>query len=288
MEFKQKIGLVLEGGGQRLLHSCGILDYFLEQNLHFPYVVGVSAGASNTLSYVSRQVGRNWKVNIQYITDPRFLSFKNFLKFRSIFGWDFIFKEIPNNLIPFDFDQYFSSTSEHVIGVTNANTGVTEYFSKKNHTAEEIMNITAASCSLPFICRFRPINGTPYLDGGVSDPIPVQKAFADGCDRCVVILTQLKGYRKTPFKHTKLLKRLYKDYPLLEELMKTRYKLYNDTLDALEELEKDRKVFIIHPEDLLGVGRTTKNTEKLVNLFNHGFSLAKDKYAQLVKWINED
>ncbi|UYP46700.1 hypothetical protein NEF87_002985 [Candidatus Lokiarchaeum ossiferum] len=288
MEISQKIGLCCEGGGQRVVHTCGILDYFLEKDLHFPYVIGVSAGASNTLSYVSQQIGRNWKVDIQYIKDSRFLSLKNFVKMRSIFGWDFIFRELPNNLIPFDYDQYFNSSSEHVIGVTNAKTASIEYFYKSNHSSEEIMNITAASCSLPLITPFRYINDTPYLDGGVSDPIPVQKAFEDGCTKCVVILTQPQGYRKEPFKHLKLIKKMFKGYDQLQNLMISRHKMYNDTLDLLDTMESEGKVFILRPEMLLDVGRTTKNTEKLVKLFNQGYSLAKDIYNDLVKWVNED
>ena len=287
MEITQKIGLCCEGGGQRVVHTCGILDFFLEKDIHFPYVVGVSAGASNTLSYVSRQIGRNWKVDIQYIKDSRFLSLKNFVKMRSIFGWDFIFRELPNNLIPFNYEQYFSSPSEHVIGVTNATTASTDYFYKSNHSAEEIMNITAASCSLPLLTPFRYINKVPYLDGGVADPIPIQKAFDDGCKKCVVILTQPHGYRKEPFKHLKLIKKMFKGYDQLQKLMISRHNMYNDTLDLLETLENQGKVFILRPEKPLEVGRTTKNTEKLVKLFNQGFSQAKQKFQSLKNWIDE-
>jgi len=281
----QKIGLVCEGGGQRIVHTAGILDFFLKNNLHFPYVIGVSAGASNTLSYVSHQVGRNRTVDIDFARDRRYLSFGNFLRDGSIFGMKFLFDELPNHLVPFDYETYFNSSSEHVIGATNCETGITEYFSKKNITKDSLMDITIASCSLPFMGKIKTINGKDYLDGGISDPIPIRKAIEDGYEKNVVLLSQNYNYRKEPFKNFNLLKKFFKGYEGIEDIMKNRHLIYKETLDYLKELEEEGKVFIFRPKDLQQVGRTTKNTKKLERLYNQGYTIAKEKIDMLIEWI---
>ena len=282
-----RIGLVCEGGGQRIVHTAGILDFFLENNLHFPYVIGVSAGASNSLSYVSRQIGRNRKIDIDYAKDRRYSSFGNFLRNGSVFGMQFLFDELPNKLVPFDYDTYFSSTSEHVIGITNCETGKTEYFYKKNIARESLMDITIASCSLPFMGKIKTIGNKNYLDGGISDPIPIRKAIEDGYEKNVVLLTQDYNYKKEPFKNFNLLKKFFKGYEGIEDIMKNRHIIYNETLDYLKELEEDGKAFIFRPKDLLKVGRTTKNSKKLERLFNQGYSIAKEKRDSLIEWMNK-
>ena len=283
----KKIGLVCEGGGQRIIHTAGILDFFLENNLHFPYVIGVSAGVSNTLSYISRQIGRNRTVDIDFSKDRRYSSFGNFLRNGSLFGMEFLFDTIPNQLVPFDYDAYFNSSTEHVIGATNCETGKTEYFYKKNITRDSLMDIVIASCSLPFMGKMKMIDDKKYLDGGVSDPIPIRKAIEDGYERNVVLLTQKYDYRKKSFKNFDLLKKFFKGYEGIEEIMKNRHNKYNKTLDYLKELEEVGKVFIFRPKDLLEVGRTTKDSKKLERLFNQGYSIAQEKTEILMEWIND-
>jgi len=280
-----KIGLVCEGGGQRIVYTAGVLDFFLENNLHFPYVIGVSAGASNSLSYVSRQIGRNRTIDINFAKDRRYSSFGNFLRNGSVFGMEFLFDEIPNHLVPFDYETYFNSSSEHVIGITNCETGKTEYFYKKNITRESLMDITIASCSLPFMGKIKTFYGKNYLDGGISDPIPIRKAIEDGYEKNVVLLSQKYDYKKEPFKNFNLLKKFFKGYEGIEDIMKNRHKIYNETLNYLEELEEDGKVFIFRPKDLLGVGRTTKDTKKLEGLYNQGYIIAKERIDTLTDWI---
>ena len=232
-------------------------------------------------------MGRNRKIDIDYAKDRRYSSFGNFLRNGSVFGMQFLFDELPNKLVPFDYDTYFSSTSEHVIGITNCETGKTEYFYKKNIARESLMDITIASCSLPFMGKIKTIGNKNYLDGGISDPIPIRKAIEDGYEKNVVLLTQDYNYKKEPFKNFDLLKKFFKGYEGIEDIMKNRHIIYNETLDYLKELEEDGKAFIFRPKDLLKVGRTTKNSKKLERLFNQGYSIAKEKRDSLIEWMNE-
>jgi len=280
----ENIGLVLEGGGMRGLYTAGVLDAFMDMDMYFPYVIGVSAGACNAASYISRQKGRNKKVTIGYIRDPRYLSYRNFFKQGSIFGMNFMFDEIPNKLVPFDYHTYNNSKETFVIVATDCNTGTPVYFYKKH--GHDILNQLKASSSLPFLSPMVDIKGLKLLDGGIVDSIPIRKSISDGNKKNVVILTQNKGYRKKPFKGNFISKKIYKNYSKIIEALNNRYKIYNETLDFIEELESEKKIFVIRPTQPLAVGRLEKDTSKLENLFNQGYSDTENHYTKLSEWLN--
>ena len=280
----ENIGLVLEGGGMRGLYTAGVLDVFLNKKIYFPYVIGVSAGACNAASYISRQVGRNKKVTINYIGDHRYLSYRNFFKEGSIFGMKFMFDEIPNKLVPFDYDTYNNSKETFVIVATDCNTGTPVYFYKEN--GHDVLNQLKASSSLPFLSRMVDIDGMKLLDGGITDSIPLRKSIEDGNKKNVVILTQNKEYRKKPFNGNFISRKIYKNYDKVIEAMNNRYKIYNETLDFIEELESKGQIFVIRPKEPLDVGRLEKDKTKLEKLFAQGYSDAEDSYSQLEEWIN--
>lgn len=194
------IGLVLEGGGMRGVYTAGVLEYFLEHEIFFPYVIGVSAGAGVAASYLSKQKGRNKIVNVDYVTDPRYISFRNYLKSRQFFGMDFIFDEIPNKLVPFHYDEFYKNDAEFVVGTTDCHTGEPVYFGKEDY-GQEIIKVIKASSSLPFIAPEVHFKERVLLDGGISDPIPIKKAQSDGYEKSVVILTRNRGYTKRPSKY---------------------------------------------------------------------------------------
>ena len=280
----ENIGLVLEGGGMRGLYTAGVLDVFMNKNIYFPYVIGVSAGACNAASYISRQKGRNKKVSIDYIGDSRYLSYRNFFKEGSIFGMNFMFEEIPNKLIPFDYHTYNNSKETFVIVATDCNTGTPVYFYKK--TGHDILNQLKASSSLPFLSPIVDINGMKLLDGGIVDSIPIKKSIKDGNKKNVVILTQNKNYRKRPSKGNFVAKTVYKKYDKIIDALNNRYKMYNETLDFIDELELKKEIFVIRPKKALDVGRLEKNKFKLEELFHQGYSDCEDCYNQLNEWIN--
>lgn len=280
-----QVGLVLEGGGMRGVYSAGVMEFFLEQELFFPYVIGVSAGACNAASYLSKQKGRNKKVNIDFISDPRYLSWRNYYKHRQLFGMDFIFDEIPNRLVPFDYETFYKNPSEFVIGTTDCHTGEPIYF-KKTDYGDQVLPILKASSSLPFVAPEIEYEGRTLLDGGISDPIPIKKAEMDGFKKNIVILTQNEHYRKTPSKFHYLVRRKYRHYPGLVEALKERYKKYNNTLQYLEKQEEKGDIFILRPLEPMKVGRMERSPEKLSILFEQGYTDAKNSYTNLKSWLN--
>ncbi|MFS0824041.1 patatin-like phospholipase family protein [Bacillus sp. 1P02SD] len=278
------VGLVLEGGGMRGVYTAGILEYFMEQDLYFPYVVGVSAGACMAASYLSRQMGRNRTVNIDYVNHPNYLSFRNFVKHKQLFGMDFIFDEIPNKHVPYDYDTFYQSKEEFVVGTTDCETGEPMYFNKEDY-GNDMLKVIRASSSLPFVAPIIEFKGKKLLDGGITDPIPLIKAQQDGNSKNVVILTRNRGYLKKKSNMTWVVRRAFKQYPHLVKAMETRYKRYNDTLAYLDQEEKAGRIFVFSPTVPLEVGRVEKNPAKLTNLYELGLTDAAEQFDKFQKWL---
>ncbi|PRR73252.1 patatin-like phospholipase family protein [Clostridium thermopalmarium] len=281
----ENIGLVLEGGGMRGTYTSGVLDFFIEKELYFPYVIGVSAGACNATSYISRQKERSKRINIKYIKNPKYLSFRNLIKEKSVFGIKFLYDEIPNRLDPFDYNTFNSSSQKFVIVTTDCITGKPVYFEKND--CKDILKVIRASSSLPLMAPMVEIDGGLYLDGGISDSIPIKKAIEDGYKNNIIILTRDKSYRKSPMKFQRLIKIKYKNYPRLIDTMLNRYKVYNETLDYIEWLEKEEKVFVIRPSKDLKVDRLEKNPKKLEALYKLGYEDVHNIYEKMKKWMEE-
>ncbi len=283
--IKNNIGLVLEGGGFRGIFTAAILDFFIENNIKFPYVVGVSSGVVSGASYISMQKERTKNVILDYVEDKRYIGFQNLIKERSYLGIKFGYFDIPFKLNPFNFAEFYKSKSLFKIGLTNCETGKPEYVEGKNYNKYEIMDVIRASGSLPFLAPVVNINENPYLDGGISDSIPVKQAVSDGCTKNVIVLTREKGYKKEPFKFGSLAKIFYKKYPNFIEAMINRHKMYNETIDYINQLESDGKAFVIRPENPITMGRLERNKEKLNDLYNQGYNYAKKLYNDLCNWL---
>lgn len=278
-----KAGLVLEGGGMRGCYTSGVLDFFMEKDLYFPYIIGVSAGACNASSYISRQKGRSIKINLDYAQDNRYLSYRNLITKGSLFGMDFIFDEIPNKLIPFDFETFSKAKEEFIIVATDCKTGQPVYFNKDE--CEDVLKAIKASSSLPFVAPIVEMHGKFLLDGGIADPLPIKKAIEDGNKKNVIVLTRNKGYRKSPFKLKKLLKIMYSEYPGIINAMLNRHKVYNNTLEYIEKLESEKKVFVIRPTKNMKVDRIERDVNKLKELYEMGYEDARKCYNEMMDWI---
>ncbi|MCD7036136.1 patatin family protein [Metabacillus sp. GX 13764] len=278
-------GLVLEGGGMRGVYTAGVLEYFMEKDLYIPYVIGVSAGACIAASYLSRQKGRNRTVNIDYARDPQYLSFQNFIKKRQLFGMDFIFDQIPNKLVPFDFTAFMQSPETFLVGTTDCYTGKPMYFDKETY-GSDILTILRASSSLPFISPVVPYQNKQLLDGGITDSIPIKKSIDDGNSKNVLILTRNAGYIKKKPRMDWLMRRTFRQFPNLVSAILNRYSMYNDTMAFIEEQEKAGKAFVIRPAEPLEMDRIERNPAKLEKLYEQGKRDAEKTYGSLVTWLN--
>lgn len=277
--------LVLEGGGLRGAFTSGVLEYFLENDINFERVVGVSAGACTGASYLSRQKGRNWNVNVKAPSDRRFMGFQHLLLRGSYFNMHYIFEEIPQKIFPFDENAFYQNRSAFDIVITSAETGKPVILSKNETSAIGLNRVLQASSSIPLISKPVLLNGKYYYDGGVSDSIPVRYAL-EKHDRTVVILTRPRGYRKIEKGSPLLYKMAFRKNPGFLNSILSRNKEYNRTLDFCDQKERDGKLFIIAPSPEYSIKRTEPSFEKRARFYHHGYNLIKGEQEKLFQFLN--
>lgn len=279
-----KLGLVLEGGASRSLFSCGVMDVLLDEGIYADYVIGASAGISQGVSYISRQRGRNATIGKKYMSDKRYMGARHLFekKNRSLYNMDFVFDEIPNRLLPFDYETYEASGTEAVAVVTNVRTGKPEYIDA--YGGDRKWTALRASCALPLLFPTIKIGSEEYFDGGISDSIPFKKAM-ESCDRVIVITTRVRSYVKKPDPTIKLVCAAYRKYPEFCKTMRARPEMYNAQKAELYRLESESRVFVIEPSSVMGVGRTENRPEKLMPLYAHGIETARLSLSALKKYL---
>ncbi|MDQ0255099.1 putative patatin/cPLA2 family phospholipase [Evansella vedderi] len=268
------------------LYTAGVLEFFLEQNLFFPYVIGVSAGACMAGSYLSKQKGRNKRVNIGLVKDPRYLSYRNILLKRQLFGMDFLFDEIPNKIIPFDFETFLAGEEKFYIGTTDCHSGEAVYYNK-HEIGFDTLKVIRASSSLPFIAPIVDFKGKKLLDGGLVDPIPLKKAQQDGHKKNVIIMTNSPGFTDKPNKLNYLAKVVYNKYPKIATILRKRHMIYNDTLAYIKTEEEKGNLFIIQPSIPLPMSPIERNEKRLLDLYHLGYNDAKNQWGSLIRWLNQ-
>ena len=277
MKINGKTGLVLEGGGMRGVFTSGVLDAFMKHNLYFKYIVAVSAGACNGMSYVSRQPRRARVSNIDYLARYRYIGLRHLVTQGCIFDQELLYDKFPNELLPFDFDEYFKHAKDFEMVTTNCLTGQAMYLSEA-HDRQRSLDIVKASSSLPFVSKIVNVDGLPMLDGGIVDSIPIRRAMETGHDHKVVILTRNKGWRDTG-KDRKVPAFIYKNYPRLRVALSHRLKVYNAQMDLIDRLEAEGRITCIRPLRPMEVGRIENDVMKLERLYEEGFALG-EQFAQ--------
>lgn len=282
-----KLGLVLEGGASRTYFSCGVLDYFLEQEIYAHYVIGTSAGIANGVSYVSKQKGRNIDIARQFLNDKRYMGFRHLINPRnkSYYNIKFIYEDIPNLYIPFDFEEFSNFKGDVVCVVTNVETGKVEYL-KMPRKDRSFLHLVA-SCALPILFPLIEIDGNRYMDGGICTPIAVDEALRNGCDKVIVILTRERGYLKEKEKFLGLCAKIYRKYPEFAKALLNRTEVYNENLKRVYELEREGKVFVITPKDVKGCKRTEKDPTIIKALYDQGYDVARESMPLLKEYLRK-
>lgn len=278
-------GMVLEGGGMRGVYTAGVLDFFMDQNFYPNGIVGVSAGACHATSYISKQRGRNYRVNTAYLKGKDYLSLQSLIKTGSLFGMDFIFHRIPEELDPFDYTAFDEAGIDFIAVSTDVESGKPYYHVVKDARAD--IDYIQASSSLPLLSKMVEKQGRKLLDGGVGDSIPIVYMQKRGYTKNIVILTQCKGYRKGRNNLMPLIRRQYRQYPQFVAAMENRHLHYNETLDLLKQLEREKKVFIIQPSQPVTISRIEKKLDKLQALYQEGYDDAKNRYPAMMEFLSD-
>ena len=270
------IGIVDVGGGLRGIFGAGVLDYCMEEGIRFDYCIGVSAGSANVTSYAAHQPGRNYHYYIEYSFRKAYMSFENFVKKGSYLDLDYIYSTLYNadGENPLDYPALKASGLPIRIVATSAIKGEAVYFTQ-DMLKQDSYHVIKASCSLPIVNRPYVIDGVPYYDGGLSDPIPFQKAFQDGCDRVIVILTKPIDFYRDDRLERFLSRFIQKRYPGAAALLSRRNALYREELKQLQQFVQLSKAMIVAPKSIYEMGTLTKDKKILHQLYEDAREAAK-------------
>ena len=259
----------------RGVFTAGVLDAFMKHEIYFRHVVAVSAGAGNGLSYMSRQPRRAHVCNIDLLTKYDYIGLRHLFTQGCIFDPHLLYERFPYELIPYDYDAYYryarrGFTFEMV--TTNCLTGRADYLTETSGDPARLNRLALASASLPFVAPITYIDGTPMLDGGIIDSIPVERSIASGHAFNVVVCTREKGWRNTG-RDRKLPAFVYRNYPRLRVALSHRIAAYNDQLDMVDRMEAEGRIVVIRPEQPVVVGRMERDVVKLEALYEEGYRL---------------
>lgn len=278
-----KVGLVLEGGAMRGLYTAGILDVFLEQDIHVDGIVGVSAGVLFGVNYPSKQKGRALRYNLKYLNDKRYMGLHSLITTGNIVNKDFAFYDLPINIDRFDEQTFIDSGIDFYATLTNVDTGQAEYI-KLSHIFEQ-MEVLRATSAMPFVSRMVEIDGKRYLDGGIADSIPLEKCRQLGYDKIIVILTRPLEYRKKAV-NPLLFKLFYAKYPNLVASLTQRYLNYNQRVEQVIEADKKGEIFVFRPSKTLPIKRIEKDPVKIQAMYDLGVADAHQALADLKHYLS--
>lgn len=268
-----KIGIIDVGGGFRGIYACGVLDYCLDENIRFDLGIGISAGSANLASFIAGQKGRNYLFYTKYGVRRQYASLWNFIRKRSFIDMDYVYGTLSNHdgENPLDYISLRDNPMEFLVAATNAVTGEAEYFDKQDIRQDDY-DVFKASSSIPFICKPYFVKGTPYYDGALGDPVPLEKAFNSGCDRVVVLLTKPENFIRTSKQDEKLAARICKKYPDAAEKLRQRAERYNAGVTLAQKYAKQGKVLIIAPDDTCGVSTLSRDPTNMHRLYEKGYA----------------
>lgn len=270
--MRGKTGIIDVGGGLRGIYTAGVLDWCMDHGIAFDLGIGVSAGSANLASFVSHQPRRNIAFYTNFAQRREYMSVNNLLHRGSFIDLDYVYGtlSITGGEAPVDYDAFAANPMDFQVVATDARTGMPHYFTKDRIQRDQY-DVFKASSALPVVCRPYPVDGVTYFDGAISDPVPVERAFALGCERVVVLLTLPLNHRRRPEKDRRKAALLSRRYPLAGQALRLRAETYNREVDLARQYAAQGKVLIVAPEDTCGVSTLTRDTGPLYRLYQRGY-----------------
>ena len=267
-----KIGVIDVGGGFRGIYAAAVLDRCMDDGVTFDVGYGISAGSANIASFLAGQKGRNWRFYVEYGSRKEYASLRNLLLKRTFIDMDYVYGTLSNEdgEDPIDFDTMMENPAEFIVIATDAKTGKAKYFRKRDMKRDRYQEFKA-SCAIPGVCKPYEVDGVPCFDGALGDPVPVQTALDDGCDRIVLLLTKPKDVLRKPGNDIPLSRLIQRKYPRSAEALRARADKYNKGVNLAKELEAEGRALIVAPDDTCGVSTFTRDADALAKLYAKGY-----------------
>lgn len=264
-------GIVDVGGGLRGIYAAGILDYCMVHDIRFDCCIGVSAGSANLAAYLAGQQGRNYRYYLEYAFRKEYMGLGNLIRSGSYIDLDYVYGTLSNanGESPLDYQTLIRNPAQLFVVATQAETGEAHYFTKADMGQDHYQALMASSC-VPGVNRPYEIDGVAYYDGALGDPVPIQKAFAEGCDRVVLILTKPAAKTRTPGKDRLLARLIQRDYPMAAQQMRLRAEHYNQAVQMAKEYQAQGRMLVLSPDSIAGVDTLRRNRPALQRLYEKG------------------
>ena len=280
-----KIGIIDVGGGLRDIYGSGVFDRLMDDGVQMDYCIGVSAGSANIASYLAGQRGRNYRFYIEYSRRKEYMSAANLPKKGALLDLHYIYGTLSNSggEDPLDYDAFVANPAEFVVVATDAKTGGIRYFTKDDIKRDDY-RVLMASSAIPVVTRFETVGDSLFTDGGVGEPIPVERAFADGCDKVVLVLTTPDAPMQQKRRDKIGSVVLRRSNPAVADLLRVRHEVYNHQRLLAHKYADEGKVLIISPDDTCGIKTLTKDTSALQRLYEKGY----EDGAKVAPFVNGD
>jgi len=283
---KEKVSLIIEGGAMRGVFCAGVISTLLREQIYLDYVIGVSSGSANGINYVSQDPARARASFVDIAANPAFSGMKYFLNGQGYFNTKYIYEDAITNDIPFRFDSFTQNPATMKIVATEMETGKAVYFDKNEiATSAELARKVRASSTVPLVMPPTEIDGKYYLDGGIVDSLPIEKAIADGNRKHVIILTRPRGYIKEKQRFNAIIRRQLRAYPEIVAAIEQRHINYNRSMALIEQMEKEDKAFVFAP-DQLSIGRMERNVQRLEAYYQYGERAAERQLPALQAFLS--
>lgn len=284
MDSKIKTGLVLEGGAMRGLFTAGVIDVLMENDIYTDGAIGVSAGAAFGCNYKSRQIGRAFRYNLRFCKDPRYCSLRSLIKTGDLYGGDFCYRVLPEELDLFDVKTYEASELEFYYVCTDVNTGEPVYYRSTDGKTKDLQWMRA-SASMPIVSNIIKVDGHELLDGGIADPVPLKYFQSIGYEKNIVVLTRPRNYEKHRPKLQFVINAALRKYPKLAEAMRRRPFVYNQTLKYIRNEEHKGNAFVIAPPSPLPIGKVEHDPDRIKVVYNIGRKTALDNLDKIKEFL---
>jgi len=282
-----KKGLIMEGGAMRGLFTAGVIDVMMENDIEYDGAIGVSAGAAFGCNYKSRQIGRVIRYNIDNCRNPEYCSFRSLIKTGNMFGAEYCYHKLPEELDLFDYETYEKNPMEFYIVCTDVESGNPVYY-KSEKADRECLEWMRASASMPLASRIVEVGGYKLLDGGISDSIPIKYFESIGYNRNVVILTQPEDYVKGRNKLIPLMKTVLRKYPNVVDTIARRHEIYNETTEYIKKKEREGDILVIRPDEALPIKRVEHDADKMRNVYGLGRVVAMRRLEEIKEFLKRE
>tara|TARA_B100000614_G_scaffold5639_1_gene5474 strand:+ start:75 stop:917 length:843 start_codon:yes stop_codon:yes gene_type:complete len=255
---QNKTALIVEGGGSRGVFSFGVIDSFIKASFNpFDMHFGVSNGAVVQLWYLLKVSDYNLD-KMLFSASKKYVRYSNIFFNKSIMNFEKLYQD-ANKVFPIDFDRLQRNLDgkNFYIVVSDGETAQPEYVELSR---ENYINEMLATGSLPVLMK-NPImlNNKRKYDGGITDPLPVKKAYEMGARNITLIRTYEESFiRKTKLENY-IAALATKSYPNISRALISNTATYNSALEFIKNPPSDCKIIQICPPHRLKTRRATTN-----------------------------